>query len=76
MNHTIGLSPKVKNPALLLVGVGLLLVIVGALIPDGDLRTIGITALGSGIAGFGAGYASEPGVVIDDTELIERDLTP
>jgi len=74
MKETIGISPKVKNPAVGLVLLGVALVVLGVLLPDSDVRTIGLTALGSGVAGFGVGYASEPGETADRTATLEEDL--
>jgi hypothetical protein len=54
------ISPKARNPALVLFAAGIVLVIVGALIPDETLRTLGYGALGSALAGFGVAYASSP----------------
>ncbi len=45
-------------PGLILIGIGVLLVVLGALLPDADLRVLGLGALGSGLAALGIGRYS------------------
>ena len=59
----IGWSPKVLIPGLVLFGVGLVCIIVGVIIKEPDLRTIGYSVLGAGVVALGAGRAAKPGTV-------------
>lgn len=65
------ISPKVAIPALAQLGVGLILVVLGAIpqiVKDGDTRStllaVGLALLGgSGLTG-GLGFAAKPGQVV------------
>jgi hypothetical protein len=61
---TIGISPKVWIPTLALFTAGIVLVVLGAILDDHDVRTMGLTALGAAVAAAGAGYSAAPGNVV------------
>lgn len=61
---TIGISPKVWVPTLSLFLAGIILIVLGAVLDDHDVRTIGLTALGAAVAAGGAGYSASPGNVV------------
>jgi hypothetical protein len=61
---TKGVSPKVRNPALVLLVVGLALLGIALLVSDDELRTIGLSAIGSAVAAAGVGYAAPPGETV------------
>lgn len=64
---TIGLSPKVRNPFLILVAVGLVLLAVGLATGDNETKAAGLAAIASALAVVGpVGYASDPGDVLVD----------
>lgn len=65
-NLPFNLSPKVANPTFVLLGVGLLLVILGVLLKDDEVRTLGLGALGSALVALPVGYRSSPGDVVED----------
>jgi hypothetical protein len=49
-------NPKVYIPAAIQLVAGIVLVVLGAVLPDETLRGIGYGALGSGLTTFGVGY--------------------
>lgn len=61
---TIGISPKVWIPTVALFVAGVALVVLGAILDDHDVRTIGLTALGAAVAAGGAGFTASPGNVV------------
>lgn len=61
---TIGISPKVWIPTVALFVAGIALVVLGAILDDHDVRTIGLTALGAAVAAGGAGFSASPGNVV------------
>ena len=67
MTKTIGISPKVANPALTGLVVGAALVIIGLAIGDDRLTTAGISLLVGAVGLGGVGYASDPGTVVRET---------
>jgi hypothetical protein len=71
----IGLSPKVLNPALVLLAAGMVLAVGGHLLDDPALSTLGYGALGSALATLGVGYRSKPGEVVQGTTLPGSDAT-
>lgn len=67
-NITVGVSPKVSIPAVVLAGFGLAVAVVGILLGDDTLRTVGLTAIGAGVAGGFVGYAAPAGHVLANQE--------
>jgi hypothetical protein len=61
---TDGLSPKVRNPALVTLAAGVVLIILSVIASDSELRTIGIGMLGASGIGAGVGAASPVGEVL------------
>jgi uncharacterized membrane protein len=65
----IEISPKVSLPAISLAAFGLITAVVGVVIGDDTLRTVGVTAISAGVAGGFVGYAAPVGnVVVPDPE--------
>jgi hypothetical protein len=71
--ETIGISPKVKAFMAAVGGPGIVLLILGVIIDDDTLRTVGLSLIGGGTAGGFAGYRAKPGAVAT-TEAEIRDL--
>jgi uncharacterized membrane protein len=61
---TVGLSPKALAATGAVLAVGLILVIVGALIPDPDLKQWGYGAIVAAIPALIGAAAASPGTVI------------
>ena len=65
---TVGISPKVKLPALALLGIGVVLALLGVVTNDTELIEKGVALIGaSGLVG-GIGYRADPGVVRNPAE--------
>ena len=64
MNTTIGVSPKALYPTLLLAGLGLLFIILGVILKEDQLKTIGYSVLAAAVPAFGAAYIARPGETI------------
>jgi xanthine/uracil/vitamin C permease (AzgA family) len=62
---TIGVSPKVKNPALAGIAAGIALFILGLILKDADLKQIGVTVFLAALGYGGIGFQSNPGVVTE-----------
>lgn len=63
MPRTNGLSPKVAAVIAALGGPGVILLILGLVLKDETLKTIGLSLLGGGALGGAAGYKASPGDV-------------
>lgn len=63
MLKTIGISPKVKLPAIALAVVGAAVALTGYLIGDTPTITAGVGIIGASGLGFGVGYSAAPGQV-------------
>lgn len=64
--RTIGISPKVIEPAVAGIVAGVALLIVGALTGDETLKTIGGTLIAGAIGGGALGYRAQPGDTAPD----------
>jgi hypothetical protein len=62
--QTIGWSPKVYVPFLILLATGAALVVLGVVLPDETLRTLGYGALGSALTTGVLGRQASPGNVV------------
>jgi hypothetical protein len=68
---TVGISPKVANPTLILIAVGTLAVIAGVLLKDTIIRDTGISLLGAaGVVVVPVGFLSAPGEVVTELEKV------
>lgn len=65
-NLPFDLSPKVAAFLAAVGGPGIILLILGIVLDNDDLRTAGLTALGASVVGGGAGYKAKPGDVVED----------
>lgn len=54
------LHPKVYNSTMVLLAAGLVFVVLGVLLDEEQLRTLGYATLGSSIAALTVGYVSPP----------------
>lgn len=61
---TIGISPKVQAFMAAIGGPGLLLLVLGLIIGDAELRAAGIALLTGAVVGGGAGYRAPAGQVL------------
>ena len=61
---TEGVSPKAFLPALIGVAVGVALVVLGILVEDETLKTIGYSVLGTAVVAFPIAYKAGPGNVV------------
>jgi hypothetical protein len=74
--ETIGLSPKVTVPALVLVGLGVAAIVASQFVDDGAaLRDAGIGLLAASGIGAGVGLAAKPGVVVSTFDA-DATVTP
>jgi hypothetical protein len=74
---TSGISPKVKYPVLLLFVAGVVLVVLSVIVDADDVRTVGLTAIGSALATLGVGYRASPGeVTTAEPEPSDVQLSP
>jgi hypothetical protein len=62
--ESVGVAPKVKAFLAAVGGPGVILLILGFILDDADLKTAGIAALGAAVVGGGAGAAAGPGKVV------------
>jgi hypothetical protein len=63
---TVGLSPKITAVLAAVGGPGVVLLILGLILDDETLRTIGLSLLGGSVVGGGAGFQAPPGDVVVD----------
>lgn len=78
---TIGISPKVALPALALLAAGVVLAVVGAIVGNDTLVTVGLALVAAAGGGGAIGYAAPAGAVETTTgpssdELLKRRLHP
>lgn len=70
----VGISKKVSWPSALLLVVGAVLAIVGALTGDTTLTTSGVTLVGGSAVTFGIGYHAPTGEVVVEPGDASDDL--
>lgn len=73
---TIGISPKVTAFLAAVGGPGILLIILGLILGDADVRNAGLILIGGAGAGTAAGYKAPPGEVVIDRGPASDALLP
>ena len=67
VKHTVGISPKVKLPAGVLLGIGIALVVIGIAVDNDEVLNAGFGFLVSSPIGGLVGYSADPGRVQIET---------
>lgn len=68
---TLGISPKVANPTLALIAVGVAALVVGHFLHDPVLRAIGVSLLGAaGVIVAPVGFQSSPGTIVGGVDAV------
>lgn len=72
--RTVGLSPKVKYPALIGLVTGTALVVIGVVAKDDTVRDLGVGVITSSLAGAGVGYAAPPADLAPTVKVATPDV--
>lgn len=72
-----GISPKVKLPALVLLALGIVCLVAGALLKDATLTTVGPSLIAASGLGASLGYSADVGDIAEPgTQERSDDLLP